>query len=309
MYDIAVIGAGPAGLCAAIYAKRAGNSVIVFDQFMPGGQVMNTPDIENYPGFNLVGGVELAMKFSEHAASMGIIPEAEQVTGIERESATGIITVLCADKKTECRTVIAASGTKRRSLGVPGEARLSGRGVSYCACCDGSFFKGKHIALVGGGDTAVEDAIYLSRLCERVYLIHRRDSFRASKILTDRLVSIDNIDIMYDSVVQEINGEQSVSSISVKNIKTSASTVVPVSGVFIAIGLIPEASYLPDEIKRAQDGSVITDENCMTSMPGIYAAGDIRTKQLRQIVTAVSDGAIAAYSASKYIENQKEYKK
>ncbi len=304
MYDIAVIGAGPAGLCAAIYAKRAGNSVIVFDHYLPGGQVMNTPEIENYPGFSLIDGVMLASKFAEHAAAVGIYPENERVISVKYDAKSGIKTILLNDRTVECRAVIAASGTRRRQLEVEGEAHLLGKGVSYCASCDGNFYKDKRIAVVGGGNTAVEDAIYLSRLCERVYLIHRRDTFRASKILSDRLAFIDNIEILYDTVVDKINGNDKVESLTTRGTKSGEVSTLNVSGVFIAVGLIPEVEYLPPEIGRAQDGSVITTEDCMTSVAGIFAAGDIRDKQLRQIVTAVSDGAIAATAAALYIESQ-----
>jgi len=292
IYDVLIIGAGPAGLTAAIYAKRAGATVAVFEELMPGGQVATTYEIENYPGFETIGGVDLSMKFHDHAISAGveIIYEAPDELGLHASPKL----VKCGSKSYQANSIIIATGTKRRMLGVDGEKTFAGRGVSYCATCDGNFFKGKDVAVTGGGNSAVEDAIYLSNLCRKVYLIHRRDEFRASKTLVDRLPEIANIELVLSSEVTKINGDDKVTSIQTEN------QTITVDGIFIAIGSDPRNSLFASDptIKLADDGSIITDESCRTTIPGVYAAGDIRNKPLRQIVTAVSDGAIAGAGAA-----------
>jgi thioredoxin-disulfide reductase len=288
-YDVLIVGAGPAGLTAAIYAKRAGCDVAVFEELMPGGQVATTFEIENYPGFPLIGGIELSMKFHDHAISAGVEIIYEAPTELDLHSNPKL--VKCGERVYETCAVIIATGTKRRMLGVDGEKQFAGRGVSYCATCDGNFFKGKDVAVVGGGNSAVEDAIYLSNLCNKVYLVHRRGEFRASQTLIDRLPASGNIELVLNSQVSKINGDNKVTSIQTQ------SKTIPVDGVFIAIGSDPQNALFANDpaLTLAPDGSIITDESCRTSIKNVYAAGDIRNKPLRQIITAAADGAIAGW--------------
>lgn len=301
MIDTVIIGAGPAGITAAIYAVRAGNSVKLFDAYMAGGQLMNTPEVENYPALGKIDGVSLAMKFAEHAQQAGIEVDNRSVTAVRREN-LGFVVAVSDGTEEKCRCVIIATGTKRRPLGIEGEDRLRGRGVSYCASCDGNFFRGKRTLVVGGGNTAVEDALYLSKLCSSVTLIHRRDAFRASPVLVNAMEKEAKISILLDSVPEEIKGDDKVTAVSVRNVKTGEVTEIPADGVFVAVGLIPNLPEMPEGLEISTDGSIMADDaTCATNIPGLYAAGDIRTKHLRQIITAAADGAIAAASASEYI--------
>lgn len=299
MKDIIIIGGGPAGLTAAIYAQRAGCDITLFEYMSPGGQVMTTPEIENYPGFAGTG-FDLAMKFYEQVNALGVDFCYENVKTLKKED--GVFSVACeSGTEYEAKSVIIASGARRRKLDIPGEAEFTGRGVSYCATCDGNFFRNKTVAVVGGGNTAVEDAIYLSNLCKTVYLIHRRDSFRASKTLTDRLARCENIQLILDTVPLEIRGEDKVCALAVRNKLTGAETEIETDGVFVAVGTIPETSFVPAEVVLNEGGYIVTDNKCMTSVEGLFAVGDVRNTPLKQVITAAADGAVAATYAAEYI--------
>jgi len=301
MYDLIIAGAGPAGLAAAIYAARAELKFIVLEkEMMSGGQIINTYEVDNYPGLFHMGGFDLAMKFREHADALG----ASFVTGeVERiEPVTGGKKVICKDgTEYETKTVILAGGAKHRKLEVPGEDKLAGSGVSYCATCDGAFFRGKEVAVVGGGDVAVEDALFLARLCKKVYVIHRRDTFRAAKTLVTRLTEAENVELVYDSVVKEIQGNFKVESLLVENKKTAEERTIALDGVFIAVGMLPETKIYEGLVEMDAAGYIVADETGVTSEPAVFAAGDIRTKALRQVVTAASDGANAVQSVERYL--------
>ena len=305
MYDLIIVGAGPAGLAAAIYAARAELKFIVLEkEIMSGGQIINTYEVDNYPGLYHMGGFDLAMKFREHADALGASFVTGEVDKIEEIS--GGKKVICKDgTEYETKTIILSGGAKHRKLEVPGEEALAGSGVSYCATCDGAFFRGKEVAVVGGGDVAVEDALFLARLCKKVYVVHRRDSFRAAKTLVSRLVSAENVEIIYDSVVKEIQGKFKVESLVLTNKKTAEERTVALDGVFIAVGMLPETKVYEGLVELDGAGYVKADETGITSCPGVFAAGDIRTKELRQVVTAASDGANAVQSVERYLaENQ-----
>ena len=301
MYDLIIVGAGPAGLAAAIYAARAELKFIVLEkEIMSGGQIINTYEVDNYPGFYHMGGFDLAMKFREHADALGASFVTGEVEIIEETSCGKKI--ICKDgTEYETKTILLSGGAKHRKLEVPGENALAGSGVSYCATCDGAFFRGKEVAVIGGGDVAVEDALFLARLCKKVYVVHRRDSFRAAKTLVSRLVSAENVEIIYDSVVKEIQGKFKVESIVLTNKKTAEEKTVAVDGVFIAVGMIPETKAYEGLVELNSTGYIVADETGITSCPGIFAAGDIRTKELRQVVTAASDGANAVQSVERYL--------
>ena len=303
-YDIIILGSGPAGLTAAIYAKRAMISALLIDRnYVGGGQIINTYEVDNYPGLPGITGFDLGMKMSDHADKF----EIEKVnTDIISMDVTGDIKTVVTDEGTyEGKAIIIASGNSPSKLMIPGEEEFTGQGVSYCATCDGAFFKNKVTAVVGGGDVAVEDAIFLSRGCEKVYLIHRRDELRAAKILQDELFNTPNIKFVPDSVVTEIKGDTLVNEITVNNKKTGESYALPVNGIFLAVGNTPNANFIPAEIECNEKGYVIADETCKTNIPGVFAAGDIRDKKLRQVVTAVADGANAVYSAQEYLLQSK----
>lgn len=301
MYDLIIIGAGPAGLAAAIYAARAELQFVVLEkEMMSGGQIINTYEVDNYPGLFHMNGFDLAMKLREHADALG----ASFVTGeVEKiELADGGRRVFCKDGTCyESRTVLVAGGAKHRKLGVPGEERLTGSGVSYCATCDGAFFRNKEVVVVGGGDVAVEDALFLSRLCRKVTLVHRRDSFRAARTLVSRLMAAENIELLLDSEVAEIQGEAKVDSIRIKKRKTQEEKEIKTDGIFIAIGMLPETEVYKELVALDETGYIIADETGVTSDPAVFAAGDIRTKALRQVVTAASDGANAIQSVERYL--------
>ena len=299
MKDIIIIGAGPGGLTAAIYAKRAGADVSIFEFMSPGGQVMTTPDIENYPGF--VGtGFDLAMKFYEQVNSLGVDFQFENVKSIEK--CDGGFCITCeSGNKFSSKSIIIASGASRRKLDIPGENLFTGRGVSYCATCDGNFFKDKTAVVVGGGNTAVEDAIYLSKLCSKVYLVHRRDEFRASKVLVDKLPACSNIELVLNTVPLEIKGTEKVESIRVADKISGEERVIETDAVFVAVGTIPQSNFVPDEVEKDSGGYIITDNKCKTNINGIYAVGDVRNTPLKQVITAAADGAVAATFACEYI--------
>lgn len=301
IYDVIIIGSGPAGLSAAIYAMRAELSCIVIEKAgLSGGQIINTYEVDNYPGTPGINGFDLSQKFREHCDKLGTTFITGEVCGFHLEGDHKVVTL---DDGSEYRskTVVIATGGVPRHLNVEGEERLAGMGVSYCATCDGAFYKKKTVAVVGGGDVAVEDAIFLARLCERVYVIHRRDQFRASKSISSKLLALDNVTILWDSVVESINGKDAVESIEVKNLKTNESKSYDVSGVFIAVGYLPNSETYKEVVATDAAGYIIAGESCETNVPGVYAAGDVRTKDLRQIITAAADGANAITAVEKYL--------
>ena len=295
MYDVVIIGSGPAGMAAAVYAARAELTFVVVEKDMSGGQILETSEIDNYPGYPSISGFELAEKFRAHAEACGteII---ENIT-IEdfRRIEGGYELVFDGNKTMETKTILIATGAKPRRLGCPGEEELTGAGVSYCATCDGAFFKGRDVIVVGGGNTAVEDAIFLARGCKSVTLVHRRDSLRASRNLVTKLKSLPNVEIVWDSTVERIYGNGMVESVLLKNVKTGEQTDRKANGVFVAVGTKPSNLGLQDKIPCDEGGYFIAGENCETQVPGIFAAGDVRTKSLRQVITAAADGANAIY--------------
>ena len=297
MYDTIIIGGGPAGLAAAVYAARSGMKTLVLEQMFSGGQMTSTYEIENYPGVIRSDGVTLAMAMDEQARLCGaqIVNASVDSLDIEGE----IKTVHTFSEDYQAKTIILAMGASRRFLGCEGEEQFSGRGVSYCATCDGGFFKEKTVAVVGGGDVALEDAIYLSNIAKKVYLIHRRDSFRAAKTLIERLGNA--VEVLTDTVVDRIAGHDSVEQILVRNVKTDAYREIDVDGVFIAVGNTPNTKLVADKVNTDPRGYILAGEDCMTSVKGVFAAGDLRTKPLYQIVTAAADGAVAAKKAFEYI--------
>ena len=303
IYDMIIIGSGPAGLAAAVYGQRAKLDLIVSEkQMISGGQIINTLEVDNYPGLPGIGGFELGQKFREHAEKLGTAFVTDEVKEV-RINEDGTRTVVGAEADYTAKTVVIASGAEHSLLGVPGEKELTGSGVSYCATCDGNFYRNKVTAVVGGGDVALGDALYLARLCRKVYLIHRRDSFRGAKVLEDKVRAAENIELVLDSTVEEIRGEGPVKSILVKNKKSGAETELAIDGLFIAVGIVPESKSFPF-LKTDERGYVLADETCETNVPGVYAAGDVRKKQLRQVITAVADGANAVESAVRYLTEQ-----
>lgn len=300
MYDVIIIGSGPAGLAAAIYAQRAKLEMIIIEEnYISGGQVVNTYEVDNYPGLPGINGMDLGMKMREHAEKMGAQFVRAKVVEIQAE---GDIKVIKTEDETyEAKTIIFAAGAKHRTLDIPGEKEFTGMGVSYCATCDGAFFRNKVTAVIGGGDVAVEDAIFLARLCKKVYVVHRRDELRAAKILQDNLLSLDNVEMVWDSVAEEIRGEGLVKELSVKNVKTGEQRTLDVDGVFVAVGILPNSELLKDQVRTDKGGYLEAGEDGVTSIPGVFAAGDVRTKQLRQIITAASDGANCITSVQEYL--------
>lgn len=301
IYDLIIIGSGPAGLAAAVYAQRARLDTLIIEKAMvSGGQVLTTYEVDNYPGLPGIGGYDLGLKFREHADQLGAEFAEDEVEKIEDEGEGGIKRVICAQDTYQARALILATGAVHRKLGVPGEEELAGAGVSYCATCDGAFFRNKVTAVVGGGDVAVEDAIFLARMCSKVYLIHRRDELRAAKSLQETLLSLDNVEVIWDTVADSINGEGTVKSLSLSNRKTGGKQELEVQGVFIAVGITPESRAF-EGLVEMDHGYIAAGEDTVSSVPGIFAAGDVRTKPLRQIVTAAADGANAVTSVERYL--------
>ncbi len=297
-YDLVIVGSGPAGLAAAIYAERARISTLVIEKGMvSGGQVLTTYEVDNYPGLPGVGGYDLGTKFREHADNLGAQFAEDEVIRIEDEDS--VKRVVCGHETYEARAVILATGASHRKLSVPGEEELAGMGVSYCATCDGAFFRKKVTAVIGGGDVALEDAVFLSRMCEKVYLIHRRDEFRGAKSLQEQVFSKENIEVIWDTVVERIAGSDKVEALKIRNVKSGEKRELLVNGVFVAVGITP-ASQAFDGLVEMDHGYIKAGEDCCTSCPGIFAAGDVRTKPLRQIITAAADGANAVTSVERY---------
>ncbi len=302
MKDCTIIGAGPAGMSAAIYAIRAGLDVQVLEKISPGGQVMMTYEIENYPGFvDPIEGWQLASNMENQARRLGVEIESAEVSRVLKTK--DYFEIATTDgRMLDTRTVISATGASLKRLGVPGESEYTGKGVSYCATCDAAFFKDRVTAVVGGGSTALEEALYLTRFASKVYLLHRRDQFRGQKILQDRVLSEEKIVPVYDTMVTSINGEEKVSSLSIYNRKKGEKEELDVDGVFIFVGYIPNTGYLPSDV-LAENGEVIVDIQMRTSVEGLYAAGDLRKASRRQVVMAAADGATAAINAYEHVTN------
>lgn len=299
-YDLLIIGSGPAGLAAAIYAQRARLSTLIIEkEYISGGQVVNTYEVDNYPGLPGINGYELGVKFREHADQLGakfLTAEVKDIIIEETEKR-----VVTSEGDYQAKAVILAMGAVHRELGVPGEKELAGMGVSYCATCDGAFFRGRTVVVVGGGDVAVEDAIFLARGCEKVYLVHRREELRAAKSLQERLFACENVEVIWNTVVEEINGEDHVESVKLHNVKTGENRHMDMDGVFVAVGILPNSQIVRGLVDLDEGGYILAGEDCVTSLKGVFAAGDIRKKPLRQIVTAVADGANAITSVQEYI--------
>lgn len=317
IYDLVILGSGPAGLGASIYAQRADLKTLVIEKEMvSGGQVLTTYEVDNYAGLPGIGGFDLGMKFREHADKLNVEFAEDTVLKIEpadltenelvqaAEAGAGLWQVAGENSTYLAKTVILATGARHRKLGVPGEEELSGMGVSYCATCDGAFFKKKTTAVIGGGDVAIEDAIFLARLCEKVYLIHRRDELRGAKSLQNKLMAMENVEVIWDTVVDSINGTHKVESLGLSNKKTGEKKEISVDGVFIAVGISPNTGAFEGLVELDAGGYVKAGEDGQTSAAGIFAAGDLRTKNLRQIVTAVADGANCVSSVERYLNEQ-----
>lgn len=298
MYDTIIIGAGPAGMTAALYAARSNLKVALIEGGLPGGQMNNTSDIENYPGYANISGPELAEKMFEPLENLGVEHLYGLVENIEDHG--DVKKVITDDEEFETRTVIVATGSKHRLLGVPGEEELNSRGVSYCAVCDGAFFRDQDLLVVGGGDSAVEEAIFLTQFAKSVTIVHRRDELRAQKVLQDRAFANEKINFIWDSVVKEIKGENRVESVVIENVKTNQVTEHAFGGVFIYVGLDPVSDFTKDLQIQDESGWIVTDDHMKTSVAGVFAVGDVRQKDLRQVTTAVGDGAIAGQEAYKY---------
>ena len=300
MYDTMIIGAGPAGMTAALYAARSNLKVALLERGIYGGQMNNTAEIENYPGYARISGPELAEKMFEPLENLGVEHLFGQVEKIEDHG--DYKKIIIEDEVFETKTVILAPGANHRHLGVPGEEEYNSRGVSYCAVCDGAFFRDEDLLVVGGGDSAVEEAIFLTRFAKSVTIVHRRDQLRAQKVLQDRAFANEKISFVWDSVVEAIHGnERKVTGVTFKNIKTGETSQADFGGIFIYVGLDPVSEFVADLGIRDESGWIVTDDHMKTSVAGIYAIGDVRQKDLRQITTAVGDGAIAGQEAYKYI--------
>lgn len=304
VYDVVIVGAGPAGLTAAIYALRAGLDTLLLEKsFTSGGQTASTYEIDNYPGLPGISGEEFGQKIRSHADQLGLVSERAQVKGISVDE-NGIKTLKTRKKEYAARTVIVASGARHRLLGAKGEEEFSGMGVSYCATCDGAFYKEQTVAVIGGGNVAVEDAIFLARICRKVYVVHRRDQLRAEEILQKKLSQFSNVEMCWNQVCEKIEGQDQVEKVCLRNTKTGEEREIAVDGVFIAVGIHPNSEAFQGVLDMDESGYIRAGEDGCTNIPGIFAAGDVRTKKLRQIVTAVSDGANAVSSDQEYLSRR-----
>ena len=300
MYDVIIAGGGPAGLNAALYAARSGLSCLVLEKMFAGGQMATTSSLENYIGFpDGIDAVTLAMQMEQQAKGAGAEIRYDEIISVELQDEIKKITT---KKETfEAKTVILCMGASPRQLGADGEDRLRARGVSYCATCDGALYKGKTVAVVGGGDTALEDALFLAKYCKKVYLIHRRDAFRGTHTLAEKVKALENVELVMSHVVTEIKGEARVSALTVENRKNGSTHQILLDGIFIAVGTVPNTDLVKEQLPLDDQGYVVTDDAMQTALPGVFAAGDLRQKLLRQVITAASDGAVAAFSALRYL--------
>ncbi len=302
MYDVIIIGGGPAGLTAGLYNARARLNVLLLERLAPGGQVLTTDWVENYPGFpDGVSGFELVDRMKTQAEKFGLKIQSEEVTRLDLSPNRKV--VLTAGGPLETKSIILCCGATWKKLGVEGEDQLMGKGVSFCATCDGPFYRDQEVAVIGGGDTAVEEAIFLTRFVSKVHLVHRRDKLRATKVLQERAMSQEKIEFIWDCIPVKIVGEKGVEGIELKNVKTQDVFRKNVQGIFVFIGTLPNTGIVKELIRLDENGFVVTDDNMQTSVPGVFAAGDIRSKLFRQITTAVGEGATASYAVEKYLEN------
>ena len=299
LYDVVIVGGGPAGLTAALYLARAKYRVLVLEKEQFGGQIAITHEVVNYPGIAKTSGKALTDTIQQQAESFGAEFILTEATGFDLSG--DIKTVHTNKGDYRCFGILLATGAHPRTIGFKGEEEHKGRGVAYCATCDGNFFRGREVCVVGGGNTALEDALYLSKICTKVYLIHRRDAFRGFEALSKRIFETENIVTVLDSVVESINGEDRVSSVTVKNVKSNTLTEIPISGCFIAVGMVPNTGLIKGKINLTESGHIDAGEDTTTNLPGVFAAGDVRTKELRQVITAASDGATAAHMAGEYL--------
>ena len=302
MYDLLIVGAGPAGMGAAIYAVRAGLKLLVIEKNpMCGGQVLNTYEVDNYLGLPGISGFDMGMKFKEHGEKLGVSIKEAEVTQLVDKGGSKLVKT--TDGEYEAKALIWAAGARHAKLGVPGEAELTGRGVSYCATCDGAFYRNQTVAVVGGGDVAAEDAVFLAKFCEKVYLIHRRGSLRAAKSLQDKLFTLPNVEIIWNTTVEKIEGQDGVEALFLKD-KDGAESRLAVCGCFIAVGIRPDTALVKELVKCDENGYVLAGEDCSTTASGIFVAGDARKKPLRQIITAVADGANAAVTVGNFLTHK-----
>ncbi len=299
MYDVLIAGAGTAGMTAGIYVQRAGKKALVLDEKGYGGQIVNTATVENYPGFVNISGTEFTERIHEQAVELGVDFKVEKVKNVEKKD--GVFVVSTGDSQYEVKSVIIATGVKNRELGIPGEEKFKGSGVSFCATCDGNFFKGRDIAIIGGGNTALEDAEVMSGIANKVYLVHRRDEFRGDKLTVKRLSVKDNVEFVLNSKPVEITGGFAVDGLKVENTEDGSQKTLKVDGIFVAVGQTPDNKAFEGLVKLDSAGYVDAGEDCVTSAEGIFVAGDCRTKKVRQLTTAASDGSVAAAGAVEYI--------
>ena len=301
IYDVIILGAGPAGLTAGIYAGRAGLHTLMIESLFPGGQAATTYEVANYPGFLTISGPELTAKMAEQAEHCGAEIAYDEITAVDFTD--NVKTLYAGERTYQAKTVIIASGAKKRQLGIPGEAELLGSGVSYCATCDGGFFKGKTVAVVGGGNTALEDALYLANLCEKVYLVHRRDAFRGVAVLEKQVRAKNNIELVLSHTPVRVEGKTSVEGLTVSSVADKTEKTLDVSGVFVAVGTLPATTAVADAVALV-DGYIDAGQDCKTNVEGVFAAGDVRKGPIKQIVTACADGAVAATAALSYLEQE-----
>ncbi len=304
-YDVIIVGGGPGGLTAGMYAARANRKAVLLEKFMPGGQIANTEEVEDYPGFEHISGAELAMKMTNHAKKFGLEIISDEVIKVYSEGEDRLAACASGDIY-RGRAIILSTGGSPLFLKVPGEKEFSGKGVSYCAICDGAFFKNQVIAVVGGGDAAVEEAMFLTKFGSKVILIHRRDKLRAQKIIQERAFKNSKLEFIWDSIVESINGDERVRSLSLRNVKSGEVSKLDVGAIFIFIGFVPNSNFFRDDVKKTEGGYIITDAKMETSIKGIYACGDVRDQLVRQITNAVGDGTTAAVAAEKRIEELEE---
>jgi len=300
-YDVVIVGGGPGGLCAGMYSSRARRKTVCLEKYLPGGQIAITGEVEDYPGFEHISGGELAQKFTDHARKFGLEIEMEEVEEVYTEGDDRL--ARCASGNIfRAKAIILSTGGSPVKLGVPGEAEFSGKGVSYCAICDGAFFRDRVIAVVGGGDAAVEEGTFLTKFGSKVYIIHRRDELRAAKIIQQRAFANDKVEFIWDTIVESINGDSQVTDLSLKNVKTGETSKLEVGAVFPYLGFRPNSNIVRGGLKTDANGHIITNDRMETSVPGIFACGDVRSQLVRQVTNAVGDGTTAAVAAEKHIE-------